>query len=182
MPEFRRCAMRRCALSLRHENINSESFREQRISYRSTPYRNRRGSSTGSRVWGCRPRCHQSGFGNWLSVPALSALGKAWRVRHSIPVRFDPARSSVFRDRTDFVHAEACQRYSATDEYPADFRNGRAFRAYDADYNMIDAQVVNGNNPEAAIEKLFRNPKIEFVDARSVTHGCFTFRIRGSKD
>ena len=81
-----------------------------------------------------------------------------------------------------FVHAEACQRYSATDEYPADFRNGRAFRAYDADYNMIDAHVVNGNNPEAAIEKLFRNPKIEFVDARSVTHGCFTFRIRGSKD
>ena len=47
------------------------------------------------------------------------------------------------------------------------FRKGRAFRAYDADYNMIDAQVVNGNNPEAAIEKLFRNPKIEFVDARS---------------
>jgi hypothetical protein len=77
-----------------------------------------------------------------------------------------------------FVHAEPCERYAATGEYPADFRNGRVFRAYDADYDMIAAEVANGDNPEAVIEKLFQNPKTEFVDARSVTHGCFTFRIQ----
>ena len=44
-------------------------------------------------------------------------------------------------------------------EYPADFRNGRAFRAYDANYNMIDAEVANGNEPEAVIEKLLQNPE-----------------------
>jgi hypothetical protein len=77
-----------------------------------------------------------------------------------------------------FVHAEPCERYSATGEYPADFRNGRVFRAYNADYDMIDAEVVNGDNPEAVIEKMFQNPKTEFVDARSVTRGCFTFRIQ----
>jgi Protein of unknown function (DUF1203) len=76
-----------------------------------------------------------------------------------------------------FVHAEPCERYNATWEYPVDFRNGRAFRAYDANYNMIDAVVANGNDPEAIIEKLFQNPKTEFVDARSVSRGCFTFRI-----
>ena len=76
-----------------------------------------------------------------------------------------------------FVHAKKCDRYSATDEYPADFRNGRVFRAYDANYNMIDAEVANGNDPEAVIEKLLQNPKTEFVDARSVTRCCFTFRI-----
>jgi uncharacterized protein DUF1203 len=76
-----------------------------------------------------------------------------------------------------FVHAEPCERYSAPGEYPADFRNGRAFRAYDANYNMIDAEVANANDPEAVIEKLLQNPKTEFVDARSVTRGCFTFRI-----
>ena len=76
-----------------------------------------------------------------------------------------------------FVHAEPCERYSATREYSADFRNGRAFRAYDADYNMIDAEIVNGREPEAIIEKLLQNPKTEFVDARSLTRGCFTFRI-----
>jgi hypothetical protein len=76
-----------------------------------------------------------------------------------------------------FVHAEPCGLYSPTGEYPTDFRNGRAFRAYDANYNMIDAEVANGNDPEAVIEKLLQNPKTEFVDARSVTRGCFTFRI-----
>jgi hypothetical protein len=76
-----------------------------------------------------------------------------------------------------FVHAERCEHFGATGEYPADFRNGRVFRAYDANYNMIDAEVANGNDPEAVIEKLLQNPKTEFVDARSVTRGCFTFRI-----
>src|SRR5215469_5354972 len=76
-----------------------------------------------------------------------------------------------------FVHAEPCERYDATGEYPVDFRNGRVFRAYDADYNMIDAEAANGNDPEAVVEKLLQNPKTEFVDARSVTRGCFTFRI-----
>src|SRR6266498_3226068 len=76
-----------------------------------------------------------------------------------------------------FVHAEPCERYRATGEYPADFRNGRVFRGYDANYNMIDAEVANENDPEAVIEKLLQNPKTEFVDARSVTRGCFTFRI-----
>ena len=77
-----------------------------------------------------------------------------------------------------FVHAEPCERYDATREYPAEFRNGRAFRAYNANYNMIDAEVANGSELEAVIEKLFQNPVTAFVDARSVTRGCFTFRIQ----
>src|SRR5262252_4173886 len=44
-----------------------------------------------------------------------------------------------------FVHANDCQRYSAMDEYPDDFRSGRVFRAYDSNYNIIDAQVVDGS-------------------------------------
>ena len=77
-----------------------------------------------------------------------------------------------------FIHAEPCQRYSASHEYPSDFRDGRVFRSYDADYNMIDAEVVNGSEPETVIEKLLQNPATAFVDARSVTRGCFTFRIQ----
>jgi Protein of unknown function (DUF1203) len=77
-----------------------------------------------------------------------------------------------------FVHADQCQRYSATNEYPADFRHGRVFRAYDAKYKIIDAQIMNGSEPEAVIESLFQNPDTAFVDVRSVTHGCFTFRVQ----
>jgi hypothetical protein len=76
-----------------------------------------------------------------------------------------------------FVHANECQRYSATNEYPADFRNGRVFRAYDSKYNIIDAQVVDGSEPEVVIESFFQNPETAFVDVRSVTRGCVTFRV-----
>jgi hypothetical protein len=77
-----------------------------------------------------------------------------------------------------FVHANECERYSATNEYPADFRNGRVFRAYDSNYNIIDAQVTNDSEPEVVIDRLFQNPDTAFVDVRSVTHGCFTFRVQ----
>ena len=76
-----------------------------------------------------------------------------------------------------FVHAEPCERYNATRKYPADFRNGRAFRAYNANYDMIDAEVANGSEPEAVIEKLLQNPETAFVHARSVTRGCYTFGV-----
>src|SRR5438034_1647488 len=75
-----------------------------------------------------------------------------------------------------FVHAESCERYAATHEYPAYFRNGRVMRAYNSKFDMIDAEVVNGTEPESVIEKLFQNPETAFVDARSVSRGCFTFR------
>ena len=76
-----------------------------------------------------------------------------------------------------FVHANECRRYSAINEYPVDFRNGRVFRAYDLSYNIIDAQLMNGSEPEVVIESLLQNPDTAFVDVRSVTYGCFTFRV-----
>jgi Protein of unknown function (DUF1203) len=79
-----------------------------------------------------------------------------------------------------FVHAEPCQRYAITDKYPEDFRQGRVMRAYNSGFNMIDAEVVNGGDPEAVIERLLQNPETTFVDARSITRGCFTFRIERS--
>ena len=77
-----------------------------------------------------------------------------------------------------FVHANDCQRYSSTNEYPADFRDGRVLRAYDSNHNIIDAQVANGSEPEVVIESLFQNADTAFVDVRSVTRGCFTFRVQ----
>jgi Protein of unknown function (DUF1203) len=77
-----------------------------------------------------------------------------------------------------FVHDDPCERYSAPNEYPVDFRDGRVFRAYDSNYNMIDGRIVNGSEPEVVIESLFQNPETAFVDARSATRGCFTFRVQ----
>ena len=77
-----------------------------------------------------------------------------------------------------FVHASDCHRYSATDEYPSAFRRGRVFRAYDSNYKIIDAKVVNGSEPETVIQRFFQNANAAFVDVRSVTHGCFTLRVQ----
>ena len=89
-----------------------------------------------------------------------------------------PSGYPYFETGPIFVHADGCQRYSATNEYPADFRNGRVFRAYDSNYNIIDARIANDSEPEVVIERLFQNPNTTFVDARSVTRGCFTFRVQ----
>ena len=75
-----------------------------------------------------------------------------------------------------FVHADQCDRYEEPG-YPSEFREGRAFRAYNSDNDMIDAVLPNGESPEAVIEKLFKNPEIALVHARSATRGCFTFKI-----
>jgi hypothetical protein len=76
-----------------------------------------------------------------------------------------------------FVHAENCARYSALEDYPADFREHRVIRAYNAGDNMIDAVVVADEQPENVIAKLFENPETAFLQTRSVTRGCYTFRI-----
>ncbi len=79
-----------------------------------------------------------------------------------------------------FVHAEACARYRATDEFPGDFREGRAIRGYDAAENMIAGEVVNGNGPEAVVEQLLADPQVAFLQVRSASRGCYTFRIERS--
>jgi hypothetical protein len=77
-----------------------------------------------------------------------------------------------------FVHAEHCERYSAVDQFPADFRTGRVIRAYDSDRNIIAAEAANGSEPEAIIEKFFEKPETAFVHVRSATHGCFTMEVQ----
>ncbi len=57
-----------------------------------------------------------------------------------------------------FVHAEPCPRYEATDQYPADFRNGRVIRAYNSEQDMIAAEAAADGDPETVIEKLLRQP------------------------
>jgi len=76
-----------------------------------------------------------------------------------------------------FVHEQPCEPYRMTNKYPESFREGRVLRAYDSQQNMIDAVVVNDKEPEVVIAKLFANPQTAFLQAHSVTRGCFTFKI-----
>jgi len=77
-----------------------------------------------------------------------------------------------------FVHAEACERYSATSEYPREFREGRVLRVYNSASKIVGAEVLNDDDPERVIEQLLENPDAAFLHARSVTHGCYTFEVQ----
>jgi hypothetical protein len=89
-----------------------------------------------------------------------------------------PAGHSYSEIGPIFVHEQPCERYATTDQFPLDLRRGRVIRAYNSNYDMIDAEVVNASDPEAVIEKLLEKSETAFVDVRSVTRGCYTFRIQ----
>jgi hypothetical protein len=76
-----------------------------------------------------------------------------------------------------FVHAEPCDRYAATHEFPSEFRKGRVLRAYNSQHDMIAAEVANGEGPEAVIERFLQKPETAFIHVRSASHGCYTMEI-----
>jgi len=76
-----------------------------------------------------------------------------------------------------FVHAGFCDPYATINRYPENFRSHRVLRAYDANDDMIDAVVIGDDQPEAVMEKLLQDPRTAFLQARSMTRGCYTFKI-----
>jgi hypothetical protein len=76
-----------------------------------------------------------------------------------------------------FVHAEPCERYAATHEFPPAFRNGRVLRAYNSHHAIIAAEVADGEEPEALIERFLEQPETAFVHVRSASHGCYTMEV-----
>ena len=92
------------------------------------------------------------------------------------PYQSIPAGRPYAESGPIFVHQEACARYSALDEYPAVFRNGRVVRGYNSRDEIIAAEVPD-EGPEATIEAMLANPDIAFLQVRSVTRGCFTMKV-----
>jgi beta-lactamase class A len=80
-------------LAIAHENFE--------LPHRSSSYRNCRLSAACSKRRRSGSRARYSRFARKLSVPALPAVGAAWRARHSVSVRGDSVWSPVFRDRPD---------------------------------------------------------------------------------
>ena len=76
-----------------------------------------------------------------------------------------------------FVHAQQCERFGETGEYPVEFSAARVVRAYDRRNFMIDARVVNGGRPEEVVEELLANPAATCLHVRSATRGCYTMRV-----
>jgi len=76
-----------------------------------------------------------------------------------------------------FVHAEQCERYAITHEFPSEFRKNRVIRAYNSQHEIIAAEVANGEGPEPVIERFLQKPETAFVHVRSASHGCYTMEV-----
>jgi len=50
-------------------------------------------------------------------------------------------------------------------------------RAYDATGIMVDAEVAEGTELEALIERMFRRDDVAFLHAHNAKRGCYSFRI-----
>ncbi|HVU23449.1 MAG TPA: DUF1203 domain-containing protein [Opitutus sp.] len=76
-----------------------------------------------------------------------------------------------------FIRADDAAAYGSPDRWPSEIDpTTRVFRAYNAAEEIIDARVGTAT-PETLIADLFSNPATDCLHVRSLTHGCYTFKI-----
>lgn len=77
-----------------------------------------------------------------------------------------------------FVREAAAVSFEARNEIPGQQRTRLlSVRAYDEGGWMRDAEVVQGENLEALIEKFFAAPGVAFLHAHNARRGCYACRI-----
>jgi hypothetical protein len=123
-------------------------------------------------------------FGNALE-PAVQSGPCRHCLRYALPgerlvlVAYSPfeTRNPYRETGPIFLHADGCERY-AGGALPPDFaQRPIVLRAYDAAQTIARAEVVVDGTTEQRIAGLVADPEIAWVHARSLTHGCYLFRI-----
>jgi hypothetical protein len=91
---------------------------------------------------------------------------------------FQPAETPYRGSHAIFVREGATKTFDAVDEVPPALR-GRilSIRAFDTDHMMIDADIVDGSDAEALIDRLFASPNAAYLQAHFAKRGCFAARI-----
>ena len=86
----------------------------------------------------------------------------------------NPYRSS----HAIFVLEGAQQAFNETNVVPEVLRpRTLSLRAYDAQGMMLDADLTDGREVEALIERFFANPDVAYIHAHNAKRGCFACRI-----
>lgn len=81
-----------------------------------------------------------------------------------------------------FLHAEACERYPATDETPQMFmENGRRYllKGYHPDDRIFygTGRIVEAGDVAITAEQILERPGVAYVHVRSALNNCFQCRI-----
>ena len=85
---------------------------------------------------------------------------------------------SPYRMRFAIYVREGDTRYDAIDQVPEQLRTRTlAVRAFDVDAMMTGCELVDGREVEAAIERLFANPKAAYLHVHFAAPGCYAAQV-----
>jgi hypothetical protein len=77
-----------------------------------------------------------------------------------------------------YVQEGVCETASFVNHVPAQQRTRLlSLRAYDQDGLMVDADVADGTQLEALIDRFFRRADVAFLHAHNARRGCYSCRI-----
>ena len=77
-----------------------------------------------------------------------------------------------------YIHADVCPRFAEDAGFPEELRGSpRTLEAYARGRRLVANEHVADGKFETAIEKLFADPGVKYLQVNSTTAGCFTFRI-----
>jgi hypothetical protein len=85
---------------------------------------------------------------------------------------------SPYRMRFAIFVRKGEERFDAIDEVPEQLRSRTlAVRSFDKDAMMIDRELVEGQNLEPAIERLFAEPRAAYLHIHFAAPGCYAARV-----
>jgi hypothetical protein len=85
---------------------------------------------------------------------------------------------SPYRMRFAIYVREGDTRYDAIDQVPEQLRRRTlAVRAFNVDAMMTGCELVDGREVEAAIERLFANPKAAYLHVHFAAPGCYAAQV-----
>ena len=125
------------------------------------------------------------GVQRWTATPG-SRLPDRIEVRDAEPGEtllllnheHQPAPTPYRATHAIFVREGATTASSYEDEIPEAMRSRMlSLRAFDAAHLMVDAELVDGREAEAAIARLFAQPAVAYLQAHYATRGCYAARI-----
>ena len=86
--------------------------------------------------------------------------------------------SSPYRMRFAVYVRKGEETYNAIDEVPEQLRiRTLAVRAFDADAMMVGWELIDGRQLEAAVERLFADPRAAYLHVHYAAPGCYAARI-----
>lgn len=89
-----------------------------------------------------------------------------------------PAETPYRASHAIFVREGAEAAFDAVGEIPPALRSRvLSLRAFDAEHFIVEADLADGHEAEAAIERLLADPKVAYLQAHYAKYGCYAARI-----